>query len=133
MVIRSCKVKMDVKPDLYASLNIIHEIGMNGSKPRSKWHSKWTLASSNQSKMVRNGPKLQKVGKKFQNFQKISRNSKKSKNSKSFEIFTHWSSKLPTRIPGASSGEIRHRFFQVTPHVLLFLFHAIFLNFHGQI
>ena len=36
------------------------------------------------------------------------------------------------RILGASSGEIRHRLFQVTSHVLLFHFQAIFFNFHGQ-
>ena len=33
MVIRSCKVQMDVKPNLYASLDIIPKIGTNGSKP----------------------------------------------------------------------------------------------------
>ena len=72
------------------------------------------------------------MGKNFKNFQFFFINSKKFKNSKSFEIFTHWSSKIPTRILGALSGEIRHRFFQVTPHVLLILFHANFFNFHGQ-
>ena len=66
------------------------------------------------------------MGKKFQKFQNISINSKKFKNSISFEIFSKLSSKLPTRISGASFDEIRHRFFQVTPHVLLFLFHANF-------
>ena len=70
------------------------------------------------------------MGKKFQ---KISINSKKFKNSISFEIFTHLSSKHPMRIPRASSDEIRHRLIQVTPHVLLFLFHAYFLIFHGPI
>ena len=35
MVIRSCKVQMDFKPNLYASLDIIPKIGTNGSKPRS--------------------------------------------------------------------------------------------------
>ena len=135
MVIRSCKVQTDVKPNLYASLDIISEIGMNGLKPQSNDTQNGLLhhqISPKQSKMVRNGKKLQKVGKKFQNFQKISINSKKFKNSISFEIFTHLSSKLPTRILGASSSEIRHRLFQVTPHVLLFPFHEIFLSFQGQ-
>ena len=68
------------------------------------------------------------MGKKFQ---KISINSKKFKNSLSFEIFTHFSSKLPTQILGVSSNEIRYRLIQVSPHVLLFLFHANFLSFHG--
>ena len=67
------------------------------------------------------------------NFQKNSINSKKFKNSISFEIFTHLSSKLPTRIPRALSGEIQHRLIQVTPHVLLFLFHVNFLSFYGPI
>ena len=102
---------------------------MNGSKPQSNGTQNGLLhhqISPKRSKMVRNGQKLQKVGKKFQKFQKISINSKKFKNSISFEIFTHLSSKLPTRIPGASYPEIRHRLFQVTPHVLLFPIHAIF-------
>ena len=87
--------------------------------------------------LVQNGPKwLETVqnyrqgGKKFQNF---SINSKKFKNYISFEIFTHLSSELPTRIPGASFGKIWHHLFQVTSHVLLFHFHANFFNFHGQI
>ena len=70
------------------------------------------------------------MGKKFQ---KNSINNKKFKNSIPFEILTHLSSKLPTRILGASSSEIRHRLIQVTPHVLLFLFHVNFLSFHGPI
>ena len=35
MVIRLCKLKMDVKPKLYASLDIIPAVGMNGSKSQS--------------------------------------------------------------------------------------------------
>ena len=70
------------------------------------------------------------MGKKFQNF---SINSKKFKNSIPFEILTHLSTKRMMQISGASSDEIRHRLIQVTPHVLLFLFHAIFLSFHGPI
>ena len=132
MVISSCKVKMDVKPNLYTSLDIIPKIGMNGSKPRSNCAQNGLLhhqISPKQSKMVRNGSKLQKGGKKFQNF---SINTKKFKNYISFEIFTHLSSELQTRILRASFGEIRHRLFQVTSHVLLFHFHVIFFNFHGQ-
>ena len=128
MVIRSCKMYMDVKSNLYASLDIIPESGMNESKQWSKQCSKRTPTLSYQTKMVRNGPKLQKGGK---NFQIFSINSKKFKNYISFEIFTHLSSKLPTRIPGASFGEIRHCLFQVTSHVL-FHFHVNFFNFHGQ-
>ena len=82
--------------------------------------------------MIRNGPKLQKKGTKFQNFQNFSINSKKFKNYISFEIFTHLRSELQMRIPRASSGEIRHRLFQVTSNVLLFHFHVDFFNFHGQ-
>ena len=61
MVIRSCKVPMDVKPNLYVSLDIIPEIGMNGSKPQSNRAENELLhhqLSSKQSKMVRNGQKL---------------------------------------------------------------------------
>ena len=132
MVIRSSKMQMDVKSNLYSSLDIIPESDTNKSKQWSKQRSKWTPTSSDQSKMVRNGSKLQKGGKKFQNFQKISINSKKFKNSISFEIFTHSSSKLPMPISGASSGEIRHRLLQVSLHVLLFPFHANFFSFHSQ-
>ena len=41
-------------------------------------------------------------------------------------------SELQTRILGPFSGEIRHHFFQVTSHALLFHLHVIFFNFHGQ-
>ena len=136
MVIRSCKMHTDMKSNLYVSLDIIPERGTNGSKQWSKRCSKRTPTSSDQSKTVQNGQKRFKTierGKNFQNFQKISINSKKFKNYISFEIFTHLSSELPTRILGASSCEIRNRLFQVTYHVLLFHFHAIFFNFHGQI
>ena len=60
-------------------------------------------------------------------------NSKKFKKSISFEIFTHLSSNIPTRILGALSGKIQHCLIEVTPHVLLFLFHVNFLSFHGPI
>ena len=88
-------------------------------------------------KLVQNGPKwsemvqnYRKSVKNFKNFNFFSINSKKFKNSTSFEIFTHLISKIPMWISGASFGEIRHRFLQVTSHVLLFHFHAIFFNFH---
>ena len=61
MVISSCKVQTDVKPNLYASLDIILEIGMNGSKPWSNDAQNGLLhhqISPKQSKMVRNGSKL---------------------------------------------------------------------------
>ena len=75
MVIRSCKVQMDVKPNLYASLYIIPKIDTNGSKPRSNRAQNGLLhhqISPKRSKTVRNG-------KKFQKFQKISINIKNSK------------------------------------------------------
>ena len=58
MVIRSCKVKTNVKPNLYVSLDIIPKIDMNGSKPRSNRAQNILLhhqISSKWSKMVRNG------------------------------------------------------------------------------
>ena len=39
-------MQTDVKSNLYASLDIIPEIGMNGSKQQSKRRSKWTPTSS---------------------------------------------------------------------------------------
>ena len=110
MAIRSCKMQTNVKPSLYASLDIIHKIGMNGTKPQSRR----LKMDSHIIKLVQNGPKwsetVQNYRKWVKNF-KNSINSKKFKNSISFEIFTHLSSKLPTRISGASSCEIRHRLF----------------------
>ena len=41
-------------------------------------------------------------------------------------MFTHLSSELQMLILGASFGEIRHRLFQVTSHLLLFHSHANF-------
>ena len=99
---------MVVKPNLYASLDIISEIGMNKSKPQSNGTQNGLLhhqISPKRCRMVKNDKKLLKVGK---NFQKISINSKRLKNSISFEIFTHFSTKLQTRILGALSGKIRH-------------------------
>ena len=52
---------MDVKPNLYASLDIIPEIGTNGSKPWSNGAQNGLLhhpISPKRSKMVRNGQKL---------------------------------------------------------------------------
>ena len=63
MFIRSCKVKMDVKSNLYASLDIIPEIGTNGSKPlkmdsyiiKSIQNSpKWSKTVQNYRKGVKN-------------------------------------------------------------------------------
>ena len=57
----SCKVQTDVKPNLYATLDIIPEIGMNESKPWSNRAQNQLLRhqiSSKQSKKVRNGQKL---------------------------------------------------------------------------
>ena len=36
------------------------------------------------------------------------------------------------QIPGDPADEIRHCFFQVTSHALLFHLHVIFFNFHCQ-
>ena len=71
-------------------------------------------------------------GKNFQKIEIFSINSKKFKNYISLEIFTQLSLELQTRIPGVSSGNIQHHFFQVTSHALLFHLHVKFFNFHGQ-
>ena len=83
MVIRSCKVQKDVKSNLYDNLDIIPEIGTNGSKPWSKQRSKWTPTSK---KLVQNGPKwsetvqnYRKGVKIFKNLNFFSINSKKFK------------------------------------------------------
>ena len=53
MDIRLCKVKIDVQPNLNASLDIIPEIGMNRSKPWSS-HTQNRLL---QHQISSNGPK----------------------------------------------------------------------------
>ena len=71
MVIRSCKVQTDMKPNLYASLDIIPEIDMNASKPRSNRAQNRLLhhqISSKRSKMVRNGQNYRKWVKVFKTF-----------------------------------------------------------------
>ena len=50
-------MQMDVKPNLYASLDIIPEIGMDRSKPWSN-HGPTTLKTDSYIiKLVQNGPK----------------------------------------------------------------------------
>ena len=50
-------MQMDVKPNLYASLDIIPTVGMNGSNP---W-SFWTQNGSLQHQISSNGPKWSKT------------------------------------------------------------------------
>ena len=67
----SCKVKIDVKPNLCASLDIIPEISMNGSKPRSNATQNKLLhrqISPKWSKMVQNYRKWVKNFKNFKTF-----------------------------------------------------------------
>ena len=66
MVIRSCKVPTDVKPNLYASLDIIPEIGMNGSKPQSNRAQNGLLHHQISSK----GPKWPEMVKKYKKWVK---------------------------------------------------------------
>ena len=66
-VIRSCKMQMEVKPNLYASLNIIPKIDMNGSKQWLKRHSKWSPTSYISKKRSN----TRKRGKNFQKFEKF--------------------------------------------------------------
>ena len=67
----------------------------------------------------------------FKNLKFFFVNSKKFKNYISFEIFTQLSLELQTQIPRVLD-EIRHPFFQVTSHALLFHLHVNFSNFHGE-
>ena len=71
MVIRSCKVQTDVKPNLYVSLDIILEIGMNGSKPWSNHPQNGLLHHQISS----NGPKWSEMVK---NYRKWVNNLKKN-------------------------------------------------------
>ena len=57
MVIKSCKMKTDVKPNLYANLDIIPIVGMNGSKPQSNHTQNGLLHHQISS----NGPKWSKT------------------------------------------------------------------------
>ena len=70
MVIRSCKVQMDVKPNLYASLDIIPKINTNMSKPWSKDAQNGLL----HHKISQNGPKWSETVK---NYRKWVKNFKK--------------------------------------------------------
>ena len=70
MVIRSCKVQMDVKPNLYTNLDIIPKIGMNGSKPRSNCTQNRLI----QHQISSNGPKWSEMVK---NYRKWVKNFKK--------------------------------------------------------
>ena len=69
MVIRLCKVKTDVKPNLNASLDIIPEIGMNRSKRLSN-HTQYGLL---QHQISSNGPKWSKTIKNYRKWVKISK------------------------------------------------------------
>ena len=66
MVIRLCKVQTDVKPNLNASLDIIPEIGMNGSKTQSNYTQNGLLLGSN-------GPKWLETVKNYRKWVKISK------------------------------------------------------------
>ena len=70
MVIRSCKVQMDVKPNLYASLDIIPEIDMNESKPQSNHAQNRLLHYQISPKWSETSQDYRKWVKKFKNFKK---------------------------------------------------------------
>ena len=63
-------MQMDVKPNLYASLDIIPKIGMNGSKPRSNHTQNGFL----QHQISSNGPKWSEMVKNYRKWVKISKN-----------------------------------------------------------
>ena len=69
MVIRLCKVKTDVKPNLNSSLDIIPEIGMNKSKPQSNRTQNGLL----QHQISSNGPKRSEMVKNYGKWVKISK------------------------------------------------------------
>ena len=71
MVIRSCKVQMDVKPNLYASLDIIPEIDTNGSKPWSNRAQNGLLHHQISPKWSETAPNYRKWVKNFKNFKKF--------------------------------------------------------------
>ena len=60
---------MDVKPNIYASLDIIPEIDMNGSKPQSNCTQKRLLHHQISS----NGPKWSETVKNYRKWVKISK------------------------------------------------------------
>ena len=73
MVIRTCKVQMDVKPNLYGSLYIIPKIDTNGSKPGQivlKTDSYIIKLFQNGLKWLKKVQNYRKWVKKFKNFKK---------------------------------------------------------------
>ena len=66
MVIRSCKEKTGVKPNLYANLDIIPEIGMTESKTRSNRTQNGLL----QHQISSNGPKWSEMVKTYRKWVK---------------------------------------------------------------
>ena len=67
-------MKTVMKPNLYAGLDMIPEIGTNGSIQRLKRYSKGLLHHKlvqKWSKRISNGTNYKKGGKNFQNFEKF--------------------------------------------------------------
>ena len=67
MVIKLCEVKTDMQPNLNVSLDIIPEIGTNGSKP-------WPNQTQNgllQHQISSNNPKRSETVKKYQKWVKF--------------------------------------------------------------
>ena len=64
-------MQTELKYNLYASLNIIPEIDINGSKQWFKRCSKRSSTSQIMSKMVRKYRNYRKGGKNFQKFEKF--------------------------------------------------------------
>ena len=64
-------MKTDMKPNLYASLDMIPKIGTNGSKQWSKRHSKWSPTSYISQKRSKGSEMVQNYRKGCKNFQKI--------------------------------------------------------------
>ena len=131
MVIRLCKMKTNVKPKLYVSLDIIPAISMNGTKPWSKPYSKWIPTTSNylkRSKTVKNYRKWVKISIFFYKQSEI----QKFLYHLNFLLnVVHLSSKLQKQIQGASSNGIPPHLIQVDSHAPLFHFDAIFKNIYG--
>ena len=62
-------MQMDVKPNLYANLDIIPTVGMNGSKPQSNYTQNGLLHHQISS----NGPKWSETVKNYRKWVKISK------------------------------------------------------------
>ena len=123
-------------PNLYASLDMIPVIDMNGSKSRPNRTQNGLL----QHHISPNGPKWSETVKKYRKWVKISKrfleNSEKLKFSYHFEnspSIVHLHLEFQELIPRASSDEITSHLVKVFPHALLFHLHAIFFYFNGQI